>query len=83
MSALTTNQMIDQLTLALLGPSPSKRERLVFTESLNGLVRLAKIEMRMEIKRSVEKATGEATAAATRRHNESTAPQGFVRNQST
>lgn len=67
MSALTTKQMIDHLTLGILGPSPSLRERFVLTESLNGLVRLAKIEQRMEIKRSVEKASDLATATVARR----------------
>jgi hypothetical protein len=67
MSALTTKQMIEQLTLGILSPSSSLRERFILTESLNGLVRLAKIEQRMEIKRSVEKASELATATAARR----------------
>jgi hypothetical protein len=74
MSALTTKQMIDHLTLGILGPGASLREKFILAESLNGLVRLAKIEQRMEIKRSVEKASVLAAATAARRQT-----KGLVR----
>jgi hypothetical protein len=50
-----TSRTIDQLVVAIYGDSGNLREKHVFTEALRGLVRLAKAEQRMEIRRSAAK----------------------------
>jgi hypothetical protein len=67
MNVLTTAQLVNQLTSALLGTSPSARERFILVQSLESLVRLAKSEYRMDAKRSADKANGAVASAVARR----------------
>jgi hypothetical protein len=67
MNVLTTTQLIKQLTSALLGTSPSARERFILVQSLESLVRLAKSEYRVAAKRTADKANGAIALAVARR----------------
>lgn len=53
-----TEQMIDELVAAYSLAHGDARARYVFTESLRGLVRLAKSEQLLEIRQDVNKAIG-------------------------
>lgn len=64
----TTQSVIDELLLATYGPHPDERKQYMFLQALHGLVRLAKTERMLEIRRSVELASGGlAGACRTRR----------------
>ncbi len=54
----TTQSVIDELLLATYGPHPDERKQYMFLQALHGLVRLAKTERMLEIRRSVELASG-------------------------
>ena len=67
MEEFTTEMMIEQMTSSLLGPKPSARERFVTKNALTVLVWLAKSECRIEINKSVGKATSMVVARSARR----------------
>jgi hypothetical protein len=67
MNAFTTGEMIEQIALALLGPKPSAREKYTMSNTLGALVQLAKSEYRMDMDRSIQKATAMVTMNAARR----------------
>jgi hypothetical protein len=67
MNAFTTATQIEQLTLAILGPKPCAKERYVLTNSLNFLVWSAKSEYRMDMNRSIQKATAMVAVRDARR----------------
>lgn len=58
MRTQTTANIIKELTVAVYGVAPDPRLKFVFSQALHGLVRLAKTEQMLEMKRNVEKATG-------------------------
>lgn len=63
-----SDQVIEDLIAAMLGPGAGAREKHMYRESLRGLVRLAKAEQVLEIKESVKRLTGAlATHSARRR----------------
>jgi hypothetical protein len=66
MSTLTTNQLIKSLTSAILGPSPSARQRFLIEQSLMTLVRLAKSEHRIEMKRNADTAAKAVKSAVSK-----------------
>lgn len=51
-----SEQLIEQLTHATYGSQGSEREKHVFREALHALVRLAKAEQMLELKKDVRKA---------------------------
>lgn len=59
--------MIEALTVALYGAFSTRREQHVFSQALHGLVRLAKTEQILEIKRDADRAAGVAAGAGCRR----------------
>lgn len=63
MSTITTEKMIKDLTVGMLGAGPWTREKYIFEQAMLGLVRLAKVEQRMERSRSVDKTSRSATLA--------------------
>jgi hypothetical protein len=67
MNTFTTATMIEQITLALLGPTPSAKEKFVMKNTLVGLVRLAQSEYRVDVNRSVQRATAMVTMNTARR----------------
>jgi N-methylhydantoinase A/oxoprolinase/acetone carboxylase beta subunit len=67
MNAFTTAEMVEQITWALLGPAASAKERYAMTNTLGLLVQLAKSEFRMDMARSIQKATAHVTVSAARR----------------
>jgi hypothetical protein len=67
MKAFTTVALIQQLTSAILGPKPCAKEKYVLTNSLNSLVLLAKSEYRMDMNKSIDKATVMVAVCAARR----------------
>lgn len=62
-----SDQVIEDLIAATLGPDASAREKHMYRESLRGLVRLAKAEQVLEIKESVQRLTGVLAAHTARR----------------
>lgn len=70
----TTQSVIDELLLATYGPHPDQRKQYMFLQALHGLVRLAKTERMLEIRRSVELASG-GLAGACRARRIRTSPQ--------
>jgi hypothetical protein len=69
----TTETVITDLLDSSYGKTLDARAKYLFRESLYSLVRLAKAEQMMEIKRSVEKLTG-ISAASTYTVSENDAP---------
>ena len=67
MRTLTTTQMVAQLVASIAGPRADHRQLHILNQSLLGLVRLAKIEQRIDIKRSVDKSIATSHAGASRR----------------
>lgn len=63
----TTAKMIKELTMAIYGSAPNPREKYVLTQALHGLVRLAKAEQMLEIKKNVERAAATLAASGSRR----------------
>jgi hypothetical protein len=63
MQPRTTQSVIDELLLATYGPHPDERKQYMFLQALHGLVRLAKTERMLEIRRSIELASGGLEAA--------------------
>lgn len=62
MTKLTTNEMITELALAILGPETSSREMYVLNRALHGLVQLAKSECRLHTRQLARAARKERTA---------------------
>ena len=58
MRTQTTASIIKELTNAMYGGAPDPRLKFVFSQALHGLVRLAKTEQMLEMKKNVEKAAG-------------------------
>jgi hypothetical protein len=53
-----TETVITELTDATFGPNDDPRHRFVFSQALHNLVRLAKSEQLLEMRRDAELATG-------------------------
>ena len=64
---LDTNEVIENLIDAILGPKATLRERHIFRENLRSLVRLAKAEQVVEIKANVKRLAGALESHAARR----------------
>jgi len=58
MRTQTTAHIIKELTIAMYGLAPDPRLQHVFSQALYGLVRLAKTEQMLEVKKNVEKTAG-------------------------
>jgi hypothetical protein len=58
MHTRTTQSVIEELLLATYGVNPDERKQYMFLQALHGLVRLAKAERMLEIRMSVELASG-------------------------
>ena len=58
MHTRTTQCVIDELLTATYGADPDERKQYLFLQALHGLVRLAKVERMLEIRRSVDLASG-------------------------
>lgn len=54
-TVLNTAATIEQLVEVTLGADASAREKFMLRESLNNLVRLARVEYKMEMQTSVDK----------------------------
>lgn len=67
MRVLTTDKAIEDLVRSTYGAAPTNRQHYVLSQALHGLVRLAKLEQQLEIKRSVERATKSQLAARSKR----------------
>lgn len=67
MKKLTTNTLIEQLVDSIFGANAGIREEYLLRQSLLNLVRLAKAEYQLEIKRAAIKAAGAAAASSSRR----------------
>lgn len=61
-----TDRMIEELISSTLGERPDARTRYLFSHALHGLVRLAKAEQMMEIRRDIERAEGRISVATAR-----------------
>lgn len=53
----STEELIEELTAATCGENVSLREKRAFMEALRGLVRLAKSEQLLELRKDVKKST--------------------------
>lgn len=58
MMTMNTQDVIEEMTGAFLGPDATNRQKYLFEQSLQNLVRIAKAEQKLEIKASVKKLTG-------------------------
>lgn len=58
MLAITTQDVIEEMTNAFLGTDATSRQKYLFEQSLYNLVRIAQAEQKIEIKVSVKKLTG-------------------------
>ena len=58
MSTCTTANFIEDLVVATAGPGSDVRQRYLLRQALHSLVRQAKIEHMLEIRKSVERLTG-------------------------
>ncbi|WP_019141130.1 hypothetical protein [Noviherbaspirillum massiliense] len=65
--AFGTNEVIEELIVAICGEEASSRQQHVLRESLHALVRLARSEQILEMKANVKKLTGKITAPSARR----------------
>jgi hypothetical protein len=68
MPQCSTDQYIEDLVVATCGEGASLRQAHVMRQSLQGLVRLAKVEQLLDIRRSVARLTGVDAIALRRRH---------------
>lgn len=66
MTTITTNEMIAELALAVLGPNTSSRDKYVLKQALLALVELAKSEYRLQSRQIAAKAPLERTAKTPR-----------------
>lgn len=57
----STEDLIEELTIATYGANISCRERHVFVAALRGLVRLAKAEQMLELRTDAKKATTQSS----------------------
>jgi hypothetical protein len=64
MRKITTSNLIDQLVTSIAG---SSREAYVLRQSIHAIVRLAKAEERLEVRRDAERAVGAEALSAGRR----------------
>lgn len=62
----TTANIIKELTVALCGCAPDPRQRYLLSQALHGLVRLAKTEQMLEVRRDVETAAGASSGRQTK-----------------
>lgn len=53
----STEELIEELVAVTCGDTASEREKRVFTDTLRGLVRLAKAEQMLELRTDVKKLT--------------------------
>jgi hypothetical protein len=67
MTPITTNEMIAELALAVLGPDTSAREKYVLKQALLALVQLAKSECRVQLCELIAKAANERISEKPRR----------------
>ena len=63
MHTRTTQSVIEELLTATYGAHPDERKQYLFLQALHGLVRLAKAERMLEIRRSVDLASGGLVSA--------------------
>jgi hypothetical protein len=63
-----TDAVISDLVEAAVGENGTARTRHVLSEALHGLVRLARMEQLVEMRRDVERSAGSMTATSQRRH---------------
>jgi hypothetical protein len=77
MQARTTQSVIEEMLSATYGAYPDERKEYLFLQALHGLVRLAKAEHMLEIRRSVDLASGGLATAW--RHKEMSAVKRRVR----
>ncbi len=61
-----TERMIEALISATIGERADARSRYLFCHALHGLVRLAKAEQMMEVRRDLERAQGRISVASAR-----------------
>lgn len=69
MSQRGTDTVVEELVAAACGDQHDARTRHIFTQALHGLVRLAKSEQLLAMRRDAEKALGATASAAQRRHS--------------
>lgn len=67
MKKSSTESVIKEMVIANCAPDASVRERHVYRESLRALVRLAKSEQMLEMRRNMDKLASSAVAPAVRR----------------
>jgi len=63
----TSENIIDELIVAVYGYASGSREQFVFLQALHGLVRLAKTEQMLEVRMNVERAAGASAGSSSRR----------------
>jgi hypothetical protein len=63
----TTEEMIEKIIAAVIGPSPASKERYFLRESLRHLVRLGQLEKEADMKRCVALSLGTAARSNARR----------------
>ncbi|WP_317203996.1 hypothetical protein [Janthinobacterium sp.] len=71
MHTQTSADTIDELIVAVYGSAPEPRQHYLLAQALQALVRLAKTEQMVEMRRSVKRASGGMAAAAESRRQTS------------
>jgi hypothetical protein len=72
----TTDEMIDEIVGAIIGPTISRKQAYYLRESLRHLIRLAKLEQSCDVKRCVALSVGAPAANDARQHK--TAARKFL-----